>query len=101
MYEQTFQGLPRTNNAVKGWHRSFQASVGGCHPNFWKFIDILKREQNLAQVHIAQARAGHQPEPQRRRYQDSNQRILNIVQDFNNRDITDDYLRGIAFNIAM
>ena len=36
--------------------------------NFSKFIDILKREQNLAQVHIAQARAGHQPEPQRRRY---------------------------------
>ena len=32
-------------------------------PNSWKFIDILKREQNLAQVHIAQARAGHQPEP--------------------------------------
>ena len=26
--------------------------------------------------------------------------ILNIVQDFNNRDIID-YLRGIAFNVAM
>ena len=63
-------------------------------------MDILKREQNLAQVRIAQARAGHQPEPQRRRYQDSNQRILNIVQDFDNRDIID-YLRGIAFNVAM
>ena len=59
--KQTLQGLPRTNNAVEGWHRSFQANVGGCHPNFWKFTDILKREQNLAQVHIAQARAGHQP----------------------------------------
>ena len=47
-----------------------------------------------------QARAGHQPEPQRRQYQNSNQRILNIVQDFNNRDIID-YLRGIAFNIGM
>ena len=89
MYEQTLQGLTRTNNAVEGWHRSFQANAGGCHPNFWKFIDILKREQNLVQVHIAQARAGHQPEPQRRRYQDSNQRILNIVKDFNNRDIID------------
>ena len=100
MYEQTLQRLPRTNNAVEGGHHSFQANVGGCHPNFWKFIDILKREQNLAQVHIARARAGHQPEPQRRRYQDSNQRILNIVQDFNNRD-TIDYLRGIAFKMAM
>ena len=25
MYKQTLQGLPRTNNAVEGWHRSFQA----------------------------------------------------------------------------
>ena len=69
MYEQTLQGLPRTNNTVEGWHRSFQANVGGCHLNF---INILKGEQNLAQVHIAQARAGHQPECQGRRYQDSN-----------------------------
>ena len=42
MYEQTLQGLPRSNNAVEGWHHSFQANVGGCHLNFWKFIDILK-----------------------------------------------------------
>ena len=34
--------FPQTNNAVEGWHRGFQANVGGCHPNFWKFIDILK-----------------------------------------------------------
>ena len=63
MYNQTLHDLPRTNNAVEGWHRSFQANVGAYHPNFWKFIDILKREQNLTQVNIAQARAGHQPEP--------------------------------------
>ena len=43
---QILDDLPRTNNAVKGWHRSFQANVGAYHPNFWKFIDILKREQN-------------------------------------------------------
>ena len=72
MYNQTLDDLPRTNNAVEGWHRSFQGNVGAYHPNFWKFIDILKREQNLTQVNIAQARAGHQPEPQRRRYLDSN-----------------------------
>ena len=75
-------------------------NVGAYHPNFWKFIDILKREQNLIQVNIAQARAGHQPEPQRRRYLDSNQRIKNIVQDYHNRDIMQ-YLRGLAHNISM
>ena len=65
MYNQTIDDLPRTNNAVEGWHRSFQANVGAYHPNFWRFIDILKREQNLTQVNIAQARAGHPAEPQR------------------------------------
>ena len=100
MYNQTLDDLPRTNNAVEDLHRSFQANVGAYHPNFWKFIDILKREQNLTQVNIAQARAGYQPEPQRRRYLDSNQRIKNIVQDYHNHDIMQ-YLRGLAHNISM
>ena len=82
MYNQTIGDLLRTNNAVEGWHRRFQANVGAYHPNFWKFIDILKREQSLNHVNISQARAGHQPEPQRHRYQDSNRRIKNIVQDY-------------------
>ena len=47
MYNQTIDDLPRTNNAVEGWHRSFQANVGAYHPNFWRFIDILKREQKI------------------------------------------------------
>ena len=64
MYDQTIGDLLRTNNAVEGWHRRFQANIGAYHPNFWKFIDILKREQSLNHVNISQARAGHQSEPQ-------------------------------------
>ena len=100
MYNQTLDDLPRTNNAVEGWHRSFQANVGAYHPNFWKFIDILKHEQNLTQVNIAQARASHQPEPQCRRYLDSIQKIKNIIQDYHNCDIMQ-YLWGLAHNISM
>ena len=50
MYDQTIGDLLRTNNAVEGWHRRFQANIGAYHPNFWKFIDILKREQSLNHV---------------------------------------------------
>ena len=100
MYDQMIGDLLRTNNAVEGWYQRFQANVGAYHPNFWKFIDILKREQSLNHVNISQARAGHQPEPQRRRYQDSNRRIKNIVQDYHNRDRLQ-YLRGLAHNISM
>ena len=100
MYDQTIGDLLRTNNAVEGWHRRFQANVGAYHPNFWKFIDILKREQNLNHVNISQARAGHQPEPQRRCYQDSHRRIKNIVQDYHNMDRLQS-LRGLAHSISM
>ena len=100
MYDQTIGDLPRTNNAAEGWHRRFQANVGAYHPNFWKFIDILKRERSLNHVNISQARAGHQPEPQHRCYQDSNRRIKNIVQDYHNRDRLL-YLHGLADNISM
>ena len=88
------------DNQTTGDLRRFQANVGAYHPNFWKFIDILKGEQSLNHVNISQARAGHQPEPQRRRYQDSNRRIKNIVQDYHNRDRLQ-YLRGLAHNISM
>ena len=43
-------GLPRTTNAVEAWHRSFNATVGCHHPNIWKFISALKREQGLVEV---------------------------------------------------
>ena len=34
MYDQMIGDLPRTNNAVEGWHQRFQANVGAYHPNF-------------------------------------------------------------------
>ena len=100
MYSQTIGDLPRTNNAVEGWNRRFQANVAAYHPNFWKFIDILKWEQSLSHVNISQARLCHQPEPQHQHYQDSNRGIKNIVQDYHNRDRLQ-YLCGLAHNISM
>ena len=39
MFHRTDDELPRTNNSVEGWHRSFQCSLSACHPTFWKFLD--------------------------------------------------------------
>ena len=54
-------GLPRTTNAVEAWHLSFNATVGCHHPNIWKFITALKREQGLVEVRQANYIAGNQP----------------------------------------
>ena len=57
----TAYGLPRTTNTVEAWHRSFDATVGCHHPNIWKFISALKREQGLVEVKQAKYIAGDHP----------------------------------------
>ena len=76
------------------------SAVNCYHPNLWRFLEILKREQCLNDVVINQILGGHAPEPQRRQYAQASARVLHIVRDFNNRPILD-YLRGIAHNIVM
>ena len=66
MFHRTDNELPRTNNAVEGWHRGFQSHVTPCHPSFWKFIDIIKQEKGLVRDGVLQNQGLHQPPPQRR-----------------------------------
>lgn len=99
MFHRSDAELPRTNNAVEGWHRCFQANVSACHPIFWKFLEVLKKEESVVRVSIFQNLGGHQPPSQRRRYADCNQRILRILDDYPNRQRMD-YLRSIAHNLS-
>ncbi|XP_025419875.1 uncharacterized protein LOC112690149 [Sipha flava] len=43
-------GLPTINNAVEEWHRGFASIIGGSHPTIWKFIDGIKKVQNLEEL---------------------------------------------------
>ena len=99
MFHRTDDELPRTNNSVEGWHRSFQCSLSACHPTFWKFLDLLKKEEGLIRVKILQSLGGHVPPPQRRRYAESAHRILRIVNEYPNRERLH-YLRSIAHNLS-
>ena len=40
MYHRSDVELPRTNNSVEWWYRSFQGYLSSCHPIFWKFLSI-------------------------------------------------------------
>ena len=72
-------------------------TLGFKHPSIWKFIDVLKRLQNINKTKIAGlvARGATQ---RKRKYIDLDNRIKTIVNDFGNRDILD-FLRGIAHNL--
>ena len=78
------QEMPRTNNHIEGWHRKFQGICASYHPKFWKFLELLQKEQSINQVAIIQAEAVHPPPAQRRQYLNCNGRILAINDDFAN-----------------
>ena len=54
IYDRTVQEHHRTNNNIEGWHRRFQSVIGGCHPNIWKFLDVLQNYQDLQRVAMTQ-----------------------------------------------
>jgi len=99
MYQRSEDELPKTNNSVEGWHRSFQSNVGSFHPTIWKFIGFIQREQALQEVHCSQFLAGHPLQPSRKKYADSNARSLPVVRNYNERNVFH-YLRGIAHNLS-
>ena len=46
VYDRVMNDLPRTTNALEGWHNTFQRSVGQCHANIWTFISCLQKEHS-------------------------------------------------------
>ena len=75
-----------------------QANITSFHTNIWKFLQVLKSEQALANVTINQMLAEHAEPSRWKQYQNANERITTIAQEFENRHILD-YLRGIAHNL--
>jgi len=43
--EAVHADLPKTNNAVEGWHRGFSELLGSNHPSIWKFISAFKKSR--------------------------------------------------------
>ena len=100
MFHRTILELPRTSNSVEGWHRSFQTTVSTVHPSFGRFLEALKQEQAHNRVQLLQALGGHPAPPQRRRYADNNQRLIQLVDNFQNMEPIQ-YLRSVAHNLGL
>ena len=100
VHDRVVDNLPRTNNAVEGWHNRFNRHVGCHHANIWKIIDIIKKEEDLSRVelvHIQQGRNVRNPNPV---YTRVNARVTAVVASYPNRAPLD-YLVGIAHNITV
>ena len=88
-----------TNNSIEDWHQRCESNLTVAHPGFWKFLNTLKREENLSRVDILQANGRHRRPDQQRRYVDFKARIIAIVDDYLNRNRMN-FLRDIDHDIC-
>ena len=58
MFYRTDDEFPRTNNGVEGWHRVLQAHASACHPAFWKFLEVLQKQETVIRVGNLQNEGG-------------------------------------------
>lgn len=79
MTERVLQGLQRTINHLEGWHNRFNAALTSLHPNIWRFIAAVKKQQADNEAEMERLLAGGEPQPQRREYRQLNTRLYNLV----------------------
>lgn len=70
------------------------------HPTIWQFIIELKKVQAERDIYYEFLVSGHEPPSTKKKYVEASNRILNLVNNFGNRNIIE-YLRGLAHNFVM
>jgi len=98
-------------NCTEGWHNGFEATFDATHPNIFRLVEALHREQVLADAKYEQiiAGEGEPPAKKKKTYRYSAARLQALVLWYGrNTDDEDDdgtfsimdYLRDIANNIS-
>lgn len=57
--------LPRTNNVAEGWHNAFASMTGVKRPSIFRFVDELKKDEDISRSKIILCQAGEAPPPQK------------------------------------
>ena len=96
VYFRTIDDLPRTNNALEGFHRGIESMLQMSNPDIWKFIEAIQRQQSLQSFSFAQMQLGKKVHT---RKEDNFGRIKRIVcSAANYKEL--DYLKAIAVNLS-
>ena len=67
----------RTNNSIEGWHRASN-EIFGSNPSLWKFIECMKKEEELTENSIGLIAAGRTL-ANRRAYVDQKERRIAVM----------------------
>jgi MULE transposase domain len=100
VYDRVLNDQDRTNNHSEAAHRRLQTELDVNHPSIWRFIDGLRKVQKGRDLVYEQYVAGNPAPEKRRKYQQADDRIFNIVSSYNERDVIE-YVRGVAHNFLM
>ena len=69
--------------------------MGCSNPTIWKFLDVLKKEQNLTDVKVAQHLSRQQPPKRAKNWTDYDDRLRRIVSDYDSYDLLD-FLKAVG-----
>ena len=98
VHDRVLDNLPRTNNSVEGWHRAFDLRVRITHPTLCRLVDRLRKEQADNELVIEHVKAGVALPQTKKKYEQVNARLKNIVSNYHVTPILD-YLKGVAHNL--
>ncbi|KAL4142125.1 hypothetical protein QTP88_004642 [Uroleucon formosanum] len=81
-------------NICEGFNNGFAHLLSAQHPSIYKFINGLRRQQNLTEIKISQSIVGNPNTPNKKNKTVSwAERVKKIVADYHNREF-EDYLQG-------
>ena len=83
------EDLPRTNNAVEGFHSALRSSITCKHHNIRKLIAALKKEEELQETKIIHANRGDAP-ARKKIYKSIDRQLKTLVNTY-------DYSNKISF----
>ena len=82
VYQQTIDGLPRTNNSAEAWNRRWKILVGKSHPNIFTMLDKLRKEEQYIAAQRNLVALGNPPPAKKAKYSQNDDRLRRIVQRF-------------------
>jgi hypothetical protein len=102
VHDRLVDGLPRTNNSVEAWHRSFQRTIDCHHPSLFKLIEQFRREQDHVEIQLERYRNGvrRNGAASKAKYVQVTRRLTTVAATFGSIPVVD-YLRGIAYNLTL
>ena len=77
--EAASERVPRTTNAVEGWHFGFQAFFSGSHPSLWRTLENLKKDAATQKYLYLQSTAGTEFS-RRKKYRELEAKVKNAIE---------------------